>query len=347
MTTGGGGAASAGAAGAGTSSSAGSGTMGGAGAAGGSGQAGTGTAGGAAGGSSSGGMPNGGSSNGGSSSGGSGGGAGGERSPANTCARWKADTAGLSEGTWSGSVASCTVGDISADGRANALRMVNLMRWLADLPAVTTDDASNQQAQACALMMTANDDLSHDPPMSWDCYSSMGASGAGSSNISSAPGVESVLMYMVDPGNATTLGHRRWILSNGLGPIGLGSAGEDGASCMRVFDGKGQAKKAWTAWPPPGAFPIQAYRDRFNRTLDETGWSIQSDSDLSAAEVTITSGGQARPVTVSELQPNYGARDAISIIPSGWEASAGSSYSVNVTGVAMPIQYEVQLIDCD
>jgi uncharacterized protein YkwD len=299
------------------------------------------------GGTTTGGTQNGGSMTGGAQSGGSGGGDGGDRSPTATCSRWKADTANLSEGTWSGSVSACTVGDISAEGRANALRMVNLMRWLADLPAVTTDDTSNQQAQACALMMTANDDLSHSPPMSWECYSAAGANGAGSGNISSVPGVESVLSYMVDPGNATTLGHRRWILSNGLGPIGLGSAGAGGASCMRVFGGKGKADKAWMAWPPPGAFPLQAYKDRYNRVLDDTGWSIQSDLDLSDVQVTITSGGQAKPVTVTELEPNYGSKDAISIIPDGWKAAAGSTYSVSVTGAAMPISYDVQIVDCN
>jgi uncharacterized protein YkwD len=307
------------------------------------------------GGATNGGGPNGGATNGGSVSGGGGGGANGgsggggnlgDRSPAGTCARWKADTANLSEGTWSGSVSSCTVGDISADGRESALRMVNLMRWLADLPAVTTDDMSNKQAQACALMMTANDELSHSPPMSWKCYSADGASGAGSGNISSVPGVESVLSYMVDPGNATTLGHRRWILSNGLGPIGLGSAGNGGASCMRVFGGKGKANKAWMAWPPPGAFPLQAYKDRYNRFLDDTGWSIQSDVDLSNAKVTITSDGQDKPVKVTELEANYGVKEAISIIPNGWKAAAGSTYSVSVTGAAMPIAYDVAIVDC-
>ena len=301
----------------------------------------------ATGGAQNGGAQNAGASNGGSASGSGGGGNDGDRSPTATCARWKADTANLSEGTWSGSVGSCMVGDISADGRANALRMVNLMRWLADLPAVTTDAASDGLAQACALMMTANDDLSHSPPMSWDCYSQDGADGAGSGNISSVPGVESVLSYMVDPGNETTLGHRRWILSNGLGPIGLGSAGPGNASCMRVFGGKGKANKAWMAWPPPGAFPLQAYKDKYNRFLDDTGWSIQSDFDLSNAQVTITSGGETKPVTVTELEPNYGSKESISIIPDGWEAAAGSTYSVSVTGAAMPISYDVQIVDCE
>ena len=50
---------------------------------------------------------------------------------ADVCARWKADRADLSEGTWTGDVTSCTAGDIGATARANALRLVNLYRWLA------------------------------------------------------------------------------------------------------------------------------------------------------------------------------------------------------------------------
>ena len=115
---------------------------------------------------------------------------------------------------------------------------------------------------------------------------------------------------------------------------------------MRVFGGKGKAKKAWMAWPPPGAFPMQAYRDRYNRVLDETGWSIQTDLELAAAQVTITADGQAKPVTIKQLDPNYGVKRAISIVPQGWKAVAGTTYAVSVTGVAMPIDYEVELVDC-
>lgn len=278
---------------------------------------------------------------------GSGGNGAGGRSVEATCARWKADTANLSEGTWSGAVDACTPGDISADGRANALRLFNLVRWLADLPAVATEPARDQQAQACALMMTANRALSHMPPMDWKCYTELGAKGASTSNISSGPGVASVLAYMVDDGNETTFGHRRIILSNELGPIGLGSAGKGGASCMQNIGGTGDAKNAWTAWPPPGAFPLQAYTDAYDRSLDETGWSIQSKGiDLAKATVAVTAGGQARPVEVEQLTGNYGNNKAIRILPSGWKAQAGQSYSVSVAGTATPIAYEFQLIDC-
>ncbi len=313
---------------------------------GGSSQAASGAAGAASGGSGTAGSS--GASNGGASGGsGAGGAASGDHSPAATCTRWKADTANLAEGAWSGSVDTCMAGDISADGRENALRFFNLIRWLADLPTVVTEDTRNQQAQACALMMTANKMLSHMPPMTWKCYSDLGAKGASTSNISGGPGVSSVLDYMVDSGNETTFGHRRIILSNELGPIGLGSAGKGGSSCMQNIGGTGKATKAWMAWPPPGAFPFQAYADTYKRSLDTTGWSIQSKSiDLSAAQVTVASGGSAKPVKVEQLTGNYGNNKAIRIVLDGWKAAAGSTYAVNVTGTATPIAYEIQLVDC-
>jgi len=295
-----------------------------------------------------GGSTTGGTSAAGGSAGAAGGGAAtGGRSAEATCTRWKADTADLDEGTWSGSVDGCNVGDISANGRANALRLFNLVRWLADLPAVVTEDARNKQAQACALMMTANDDLSHDPPMDWKCYTAEGAQGAKTSNISSGPGVSSVLSYMVDDGNLTTFGHRRIVLSNELGPIGLGSAGQSGSSCMQNIGGTGKAGKPWLAWPPPGPFPIQAYTDVYKRSLDSTGWSIQSKNiDLSKAQVTVTSGGQSKPVKVEQLSGEYGGAKAIRIVLDGWKAAVGQSYAVSVAGTTTPIAYELQLIDC-
>ena len=247
----------------------------------------------------------------------------GARTAEATCARWKADRANLAEGTWSGNVASCVVGDISADGRANALRLFNMYRWFADLPAVITEASRDAQAQSCALMMDANNMLSHEPPSTWLCYTAQGATGAMTSNISSGPGVGSVASYMLDSGNETTHGHRRIILSNRLGPIGLGSTGQGGASCMQNISGTGNAGKTWVAWPPPGPFPIQAYGSG-TRTLSATGWSVQTQRSitLTGATVTVTSAGADRPMTVSQLTGSYGESNAIRLVPMGWTPAA-------------------------
>jgi hypothetical protein len=283
----------------------------------------------------------------GSATGGSGGMVTGDRStPEGTCARWNGDRADVREGTWSGNVASCTVGDISPEGRANALKLINLYRWLADLPAVATEASRDQQAQACALMMEAEGELSHSPGEDWTCYSAQGAMGASSSNISGGPGVSSIDAYMVDRGNGTTIGHRRWTLSNSLGPIGLGSTGT-GASCFQNLRGSGRAGKQWMAWPPPGIVPLQAFGSGRSGTIDTTGWTVQSDQiNLAGATVTVTAGGMNMPVTVTQLQGGYGSQYAFRFNPMGWTTAAGQTYAVNVTGISTPISYEVQVVSC-
>lgn len=267
--------------------------------------------------------------------------------PEGVCARWKADRADIGEGTWTGDVAACDPGDMDPMARAAALRVLNLYRWLADLPEITSDPTKDKEAQACALLMRANNSLSHMPPPDWMCYMDEGAKAAGRCNISSGPAVSSVDGYMVDPGNDTTIGHRRWILSNSIGPTGIG--GTDRASCL-MTTGNMRVGKAWQAWPAPGVIPIQAMQQGFSRwvtSIDSTGWTVQSDTvNLGSAQVTVMSDGMMMPVTVTQLQPGYGSRYALRFNPMGWMTTPGKTYSVTVSGASQPIQYDVQVIDC-
>lgn len=263
------------------------------------------------------------------------------------CGEWNAERADLSEGDWSGDTASCEAGDVSDTGRDNALKVVNLYRSLAGLPEVATDPDHDAATQECALMMHAGGSLSHSPDTDWPCYSDSGAQAAGSSNIASAPGVSAVDLYMIDPGNENTLGHRRWILSGGLGPIGLGST--DQYSCMWVFGGSGATDLDWIAWPPDGEVPFQIVQPEGSwSSLDATGWSIQSDFiDLSTATVTVQAGGEDMPVTTSSLADGYGSFHALKFIPDGWTTEAGTTYTVTVDGASEPISYSVTFTDCE
>jgi hypothetical protein len=148
----------------------------------------------------------------------------------------------------------------------------------------------------------------------------------------------------IDPGNATTIGHRRWVLSNSLGPIGIG--GTDKASCMWTLVGTGKAGKPWMAWPAAGIIPLQAVSPR-GTTVDSTGWTVQSDTiNLANAQVTVTVDGAAQPVTVTQLDQNYGAKYAIRFNPMGWTTQAGKTYAVAVSGIPTAINYTVQIVDC-
>ena len=125
-------------------------------------------------------------------------------------------------------------GDVSPPGRTNTLKLVNLYRYLAYLPPAVLNTTWDAQAQQCALMLDANQQLSHAPPTTWRCYSPEGAAAAGQSNIAGGlAAVAAVDAYVGDAGNPTTLGHRRWILSGWVSEMGIGST--TSYSCLKVI----------------------------------------------------------------------------------------------------------------
>lgn len=258
------------------------------------------------------------------------------------CKRYQEAFASKDEGAWSGKVEGCEPGDISKEARDRALAQVNFIRWLTGLKSVTTDPALDKKAQACALMMHANGQLSHNPPTSWKCYSADGADAAKKSNISSAPGVSSVLLYMIDPGNDTTIGHRRWIVANRFGPTGLGSTSK--SSCMFTIGGKQNGDRKWTAWPPPGVFPIELNSNGW-ASMDKTGWTIQSDSlTFEGKTIAVKADGEDKAVDIAQLLPGFGGRNAVKITPQGWKMTAGTKYQVTVQGTE--IDYTFEAVSC-
>ena len=273
-------------------------------------------------------------------------GGGGQATPppttvADICDRWTADRADLSEPNWSPGADTCAPGDVDEDGRTRVLRQVNLYRALASLPPVELDSEYNALAQACSVLMDANDSINHVPPESWNCYSYEGAKGAGESNLATTPALQAVGLYMGDKGNETTLGHRRWILQNGLGPFGVGST--NGFSCLHVLGSEDMDPVSWTAWPPPGVIPIEA-----SVTLDPVGWSFHSHTlpSLEGATVTVTRGGDPLPVQTWALDGGYGGSEALAFRPEGWSPQADNTYTVTIQGVAAPITYDVTFVNC-
>jgi hypothetical protein len=114
-----------------------------------------------------------------------------------------------------------------------------------------------------------------------------------------------------------------------------------------VIGGAGLADAAWTAWPPPGLVPYQAVHiPSINWThIDETGWSVQSDSiDVTGAQVTVTENGQNKPVVANGLGGGYGSAFAVRFVPQGWQVEVGKTYDVALS--VGNIAYSVTIVDC-
>jgi hypothetical protein len=262
-----------------------------------------------------------------------------EPAPTGVCDRYNADMADASEGEWSGDVDTCDPGDMSAGWRERALKVTNLVRWLAGMPPSALDTSSNAALQECALMMTANRSLNHSPPSTWDCYGSAGAGAAGSSNLAMGAAVGAVGSYMNDQGNTSTYGHRRWILGHGLDTVGFGST--DRYSCMLVLHMPGGSDPPWIGWPPPGEFPYEA------RSWLGRHWTIQSNAiDLTGAAATVTRDGTPLEIETWDLAPGYGSASAIAFTPRGtiFSVSAGETYHIEVPSAS--ISFDVRIVDC-
>jgi hypothetical protein len=265
------------------------------------------------------------------------------------CQRWVCDRADRSEGVSTGDIATCAPGDLQPPGRPNALKLVNLYRFLTGMPEVTEDPTFDTEAQDCAIIQAANG-LTHTPATTATCYNATGAMASDRSSICGGQAVGCIDLYMDDSANATgpNFGHRTWILANSLGPVGFGSVGSGGrtmtASCFYQVGGTGKAGVSYVGWPPAGPVPLQAFTAT---ELDKSGWSLQSDTiNLGSATATVMDGTTNQPVTVSTNLGSYGAKYAMGITPNGWTSVAGHSYTVTIGGTTTPISYTVQVVDC-
>lgn len=196
--------------------------------------------------------------------------------------------------TWSGDIASCVAGAPSEATQQATLDSVNYVRGLAGLGPVQLDARASAEAQAAALMMAANGELSHAPTRYWRCSTPDGIAGAGRSNLAmGTTGARAVTGYMHDDGsNNQAVGHRTWLLQPGLASIGIGSTPNTNA--IAVF-GDGveylhPAPEAIIRWPNAGSFPTGLTPSRWSVT---TTAALQGDpAGWDKASVTITKEGR-------------------------------------------------------
>jgi uncharacterized protein YkwD len=249
---------------------------------------------------------------------------------------------------WTGNRSSCDPGSTDPDFRRAVLRRINYFRAMAGVPAeISFSDESNRKAQAAALMMSVNRQLSHNPPTSWKCYSTDGADGAGSSNL--YLGVYSwnaITGYMKDPGSGNSAaGHRRWILYPQTQVMGTGDIPNTdnfpASNALRVFDShmweqRPPTREEFVAWPPPGFVPYQVVFPR---------WSFSyANADFSGATVTMQSNGSDLPVNMATVNDGYGENTLVWIpldLNDGddWPLpSVDTTYTVNLHGVMLNSQ---------
>ncbi len=261
-------------------------------------------------------------------------------------------------------------GQLNDDYMDCGLGYLNYVRYAAGLSSVSLNSQWTTEAQYAAVVMAANNKLSHYPtqPEGMDAgFYRLGYNGASTSNIFCAYGYGnrnylsfSVQSYMddEDPSNMSRLGHRRWLLNplNGM-CVGFGQAKAASGytySATRV-SGSGQtgtrATYRYVAWPASGAFPneLLATNVPWSVTLNPLHYDT---GNLSNVQVSITRLSDGKSWTLSNgdyssyadnSKPyfnidrgGYGVSNCIIFHPGSDSWGVGTlegEYSVNISGL--------------
>ncbi len=264
---------------------------------------------------------------------------------------------------WDGNVANCDAGTTSAAYKQAILTRINYFRAMAGVPAtISLNTTYNNKAQQAALIMAAQDDLDHNPPPSWSCYTANGAEAASKSNLSLGnAGYDAVFSQMRDNGsNNAPVGHRRWLLYPQTEQMGTGDVPatntHNAANDIWVIDSptfnnpRPLTRDTFVSWPPAGYTPASL---AFNR------WSFSWPSaDFSSATVAMTrlDNSASEPLVIDYPISGSGAGageptivwnpsniDSTNISDdTSWEITI-SNFLVN--GTAMTESYQVTLFD--
>lgn len=263
---------------------------------------------------------------------------------------------------WNGNTAGCVPGTLSAELQNKTLLRIQYFRKMAGLSnaAISMDAALSAKCQDNALMIRANNAISHTPPTTWKCYTADGALAAEKGNISiGTSDVKNIDAWMQDAGNNNKeVGHRRWILFSNATKFGIGFTESSGT--LWVINGLPSpyslpaATPEYIAWPPKGFVPRQVVYPRWSFSVPATSYPFQVD--FTTATVTmVDANGSNVPLTVIYRNPIsnfYGGDNTISWEPTGinLNSTADQKYTVRVSdvlvdGVEKSYTYEVTIFN--
>ncbi len=236
-----------------------------------------------------------------------------------------------------GSADTCTAGTESPASQAAGLAAVNFARAMNGLPPVSLDASLSNRALSAAMMMTANNSLSHSPPSTWRCWTQEGSTAAGTSNLGLGYRTSTATVidgYIGDPGDGNrAAGHRRWILLPTLGTIGIGTTSN--ANALTVIGTGRQSRVAaeTVSWPPSGYVPWPLVYGRFSLSS-----SKYPGADYSNAQVTVTANGTPLGVTVNPVANGYGDNTVVADVatPAALRnAQADTTFVMTVSNVSV------------
>jgi Viral BACON domain/Secretion system C-terminal sorting domain/Putative binding domain, N-terminal/Cysteine-rich secretory protein family len=243
---------------------------------------------------------------------------------------------------WNGNAANCNPGTISAVAQAKTLQRINYFRKLVGLQDVTFDNTLTAGCQAGALILDANDKLTHQATSSWKCYTPLGATALTKSNTiygstaysPNATASGAIKLFIDDylsysPKQNREVGHRRWILYSKAKTFAHGATDQADALLVVGAFSFAAATPAFIAYPPKGYMP---------RSLLVPRWSFSIPvADFSKAKVTVLDDANNELTVVQqEVANGYGDNTISWDIPESalaFTSSEDKVFKVKISGV--------------
>ncbi len=252
-----------------------------------------------------------------------------------------------SDNAWTGAEPSCLAGIVPDATKDKILERINYYRKAVGLNNIISEDPlKSEKAQLAALLMNANNNLDHNPPSSWKCFTEEGKEGAGNSLLSMTKNAEAIDSYIRDMGlDNGPVGHRRWLLWPRLQEIGIGNTNRTNA--IWVLGNAGTPPMdapEFISWPPEGYIPGRLVFPRWSFSI--------ANADFSNATVSmIDSDNNNINVQTEPLSNSYGDPTIVWIPENiNTNVTSDSSYTitlrdVELNGELMTYSYQVTLFD--
>lgn len=263
---------------------------------------------------------------------------------------------------WNGNVAACNAGSISQKATQSAMKRLNYYRTLMGLkPLEKFIDSLNLKCQQAALVCKANKQLSHFPPTTWSCYSTVAAKAAASSNLSMNYNTDHryfIDQYIEDAGTYNTaVGHRRWLLNTQAQHYGFGAVIDSNSlnsNALWVFPSSwnivNDTIPEYIAYPMGGYFPKKLLKSLYNQGTYRWSFSV-SGANFDSTQVEMYDELGAKLNFVTHKRENGYAENTIV-----WEPTINTNgindviykvkvKKVKINGINKEFEYDVVLID--
>ena len=251
-------------------------------------------------------------------------------------------------------IRTCVAGTLTQQAKDRALKGMNRIRALHGLTPVRYSSRYDRSVQEAALIQAANGYPGHHPPPRARCYTSAGAEGSRTSNLS---GFSSGTLRDGDPmsdliswthdaqnrGNVAKAGHRRWLLNPFAAYMSYGQV--HGYDALKVFDFDHEPAATPVITVDYVAFPYKTYPAVLME--DNPPWSfsvIENKTDkwknkhlyFQLATVTVTRVSDGARLPIGKLYMDTkgsGVPNFLSWRVEGWEYD--TPYHVTIRNVAM------------